>query len=240
MVAGKMKCHLGVEALERILVWPYNKKIAILSNYEAAKQILQAFLISKFLNCTDERIYLVDYSGNFKIELISSLSNASKKLKNIVYLNKIVHTVNGFSMHIHDPSEQSTTVTFDIRNVNVKYLIVTDYSPSRALKDVKGFLRIYCRKRKGRVYELKTFADKVLLAISSSGVEDVFKILPHYLFKALSILKEAAAEYGEYTVKDAIVIISSRIGVSKSFARRILNDLVSYGFVEINRGQVIL
>ncbi len=239
MVVGKMKCRLGVEALERILVWPYNKKIAILSNYEAAKQKLQAFLISKFLDCTNDRIYLVDYSRNFKIELISSLSS-TKKLNNLVYLNKIVHMINGFSMHIHNPSEQNITVASDIENINVKYFVVTDYSPSRALRDAKGFLRVYCRKRKGKVYELKTFADKVLLAISSSRVEDAFKILPHYLFKALSILKEAAAEYGEYNVKDAVVIISSRMGVNKSFARRILNDLVSYGFVEISKGQVVL
>ena len=58
--------------------------------------------------------------------------------------------------------------------------------------------------------------------------------------RALSLLKEAAAEYGNYTVKDALVIVSTKMNVNKNFARKIISDLVSYGFIEVNKGYVIV
>ena len=235
----KMKCSLENEALERILVWPYNRRIAILSNYEYAKQIFQAFLISKISKCTSENIYLIDYSGKFRSELLSNIVG-HEKLENIVYLEKLIDGIRGCSLHIHNPSESNVRIGSIIRNVDVEFIIITDYSPSKALKGTKGFLKVYCRKRKDRIYELKTFTDKVLIAVSKGNIIEAFKILPKYLFRALSLLKEAAVEYGNYTVKDAVVIVSARMNVNKNFARKIISDLVSYGFIEVNKGYVIV
>jgi len=234
-----MKCNLENEALERILVWPYNKRIAILSNYENAKQALQAFLISKIIKCTTENVYLIDYSGKFRFELLSNI--IEENLENVVYLEKFIEGIRGFSLHIHNPSEANAKISPNsFKNIDVKFIIITDYSPSKALRGVKGFLKVYCRKRKGRIYELKTFTDRVLVAISEGKVEEAFKILPKYLLKALSLLKETAAEYGNYTVRDAVVIVSTRMNVNKNFARKIISDLISYGFIETSKGYIIV
>jgi len=235
----EMKCSLENEAIERILVWPYNRRIAILSNYESVKQVLQAFLISKFAKCSTENIYLIDYGGKFRFELLSNLLS-QKNLENIIYLENLISELKGFSLHIHNPSEKDVDVVSEIKNANVKYIVITDVKSSKALKGIKGFLKVYCRKRKGKIYELKTFADRVLVSVSGCKIEEAFKVLPKYLLKALSILKEAAAEYGNYTTKDAITIVSANMGISRNFARKILADLTSYGFIEINKGYIIV
>ncbi len=146
-----MKCSLECEVLERILVWPYNKRIAFLSNYEHAKQALQAFLISKIAKCTTENIYLIDYSGNFRLELLTS-SVEHEKLRNIVYLEKPISKIKGYSLHIHNPSAVSAEISFNNKSIDVKFIIITDYSPSKALKGIKGYLRVYCRRKRNRIY----------------------------------------------------------------------------------------
>jgi len=56
--------------------------------------------------------------------------------------------------------------------------------------------------------------------------------------EALEILRNAVIDYGEITVKDAVIILAHELGIGKAEARKIIIDLARKRYVRIEHGHV--
>lgn len=56
--------------------------------------------------------------------------------------------------------------------------------------------------------------------------------------EALEILRNAVIDYGEITVKDAVIILAHELGIDKAEARKIVLDLARKRYVRIEHGHV--
>lgn len=66
------------------------------------------------------------------------------------------------------------------------------------------------------------------------------EVLTDLQSEAYKVILDGMAEYGEMTVKDAVNIISARLGVSKERARELLGELVRLRMLKAEKGRIEL
>lgn len=242
------ECNLDIESLNSLVVWPKNRRIAILSNVEWVKQIFQAYFMVHVIKCiSDIRLFIVDYSRTLQLDVLENIEKRYNVnlLEKTVYLSRLPFKMgNNISLHIHNPSSSEKSIR-NFKNMvhkiqSAKFIIVTDAKPSLALRNIKGYLRMYCKRISPRIFELKSFSDKILLKISSNEIYDYLDELPWYMKKAFNSLQQASAEFGSFTTSDAVTIITKTTGFSRQNASRILRKLAALGLVRVEKGMVIV
>jgi hypothetical protein len=108
-------------------------------------------------------------------------------------------------------------------------------------KTPREYVKIIIDKVGGEEYLLKFIdtGEKYRLRISSGGVSIVEK--PEGLVgEAYILLKNSMIEYGELTVKDAVLILRKELGIDRVEARRILSELVMRKYIKIIHGLINL
>jgi len=242
-----MKSALIIPSFEKLISWPQNRRIAFISNIEWVKQVIQSVMMAKILSeIGNIEIILIDYSKTFKPEVLENIGkNYCVDLINYVSISDSLNPNMGgkISLHIHNPSENKKAISNFRENLlrtSSLYTIVTDMKPSKALRGLRGILRVYCTRISQNIFSFKTFTEKITLKLSSRGMEDIYDTLPEGLKKVLRILQKASVEYGPLTVSDAITVISHDLNIQRSMARRILIKLARYGVIRVEKNSIII
>lgn len=96
---------------------------------------------------------------------------------------------------------------------------------------------VYVRvRRRGAIYVAELLNRTYMFVVRGGEVSD-YRLSPE-LEKALRALEEATLSYGTLSVRDAVTVVSSALGLSKSEARRVLAALRELGVVRIEGGVV--
>ncbi|RLG85477.1 MAG: hypothetical protein DRO15_07465 [Thermoprotei archaeon] len=108
---------------------------------------------------------------------------------------------------------------------------------SRWLKDFKtyGYKKVSVKRISSLpIFSVECDDFRTLIRITPQGVEDVK--IPSQLQRVLHIIEEGLEIYGPFKFRDAIVIISKELKVSRDESRRLLMQLIKQGFIKIVRG----
>lgn len=113
---------------------------------------------------------------------------------------------------------------------------------SRSLKplDKLGFTRFYLKKLQGNgEIEVRYYDKGSRFRISISSEKPLVYTKPiGVLGRVYDVLEEALSSYGEISVRDALLILSRELGISRDQARRLLIKLSRRGYIRVVKGKI--
>lgn len=111
-------------------------------------------------------------------------------------------------------------------------------TPGGSARIARGFRKIYARPIAAGIYELRDPVNNEKWRIKREG----FKVEPISLDpfhkRALDVLIESMALYGEITVKDAVRALMAELGITKEEARRAVVRLARLRYIAVRKGKL--
>ncbi|MCC6053346.1 MAG: hypothetical protein LM569_04025 [Desulfurococcaceae archaeon] len=105
----------------------------------------------------------------------------------------------------------------------------------------RGFTRLHVKRATTGEYLLVAPSRGIYARFTIRGNELVFTEHPFGIYsRALDTIKNAMATYGELTIRDSIRVLVHELGVEKAYARRIIEWLVSRGYIRIVKGKITM
>ena len=204
------------------------RRLVAASPYAAASMILAAAAAVRGLE-RSRAVVLID-GGGFKVEVLENLGGPS-------VLGRILVTRDVPGEGPGDPIVAYNAGLFLHLIPSDRILMAT----VERLEEVPRHLRRYVvrvQRLSGHTYLLRLGRQACLAEIRASGITP---LRPRgYEARALSLLSRASVEYGPLTVRDAVDILSSELGVNRRRARSIIIGLARKKLVVVEKGQVLV
>ena len=183
------------------------------------------------------KVCLVDESTLFRVEILENVSRAL----NITLDEKLILLTDIREDMLRD---DIITILLNPKNIHYKLKILKD-KPFIMLHYKQQVARvklekIYCSRVSERIFTLRKGGLMVKVEARVDGVYDASLSVSGPLKMVLNSLQEALVEYGPLTVSDAITVISGSLKVNKSYARKLLYELVRMGFIKIEGKNVLI
>jgi len=212
---------LSLKADEVVHLLSRGKYIAI-SPYIWVNSILISEVALNLLN-RYEVINLIDLVG-FRYEVLERVAarrGMLKELSRIIIGQRIQPSV------IFELDEKPSL----LRN---KPIFATASKWLKAFKDY-GYRKVSVRRASSLpIFSVEGEDFRALVRITPQGLEDV-KISPQ-MQRILYIIEESLEIYGPFKFRDAIIIISKELGISKEESRTLLKQLIKQGLIKIVKG----
>ncbi|HWQ16402.1 MAG TPA: hypothetical protein VNL13_01030 [Sulfolobales archaeon] len=214
---------MGVlEFLEEI----FRSRVAFISKNRFALSVIMGLHISRLLRSGYENIYLCDLWGVREESLTAGGYLRAEDLSRIVYSCGEHHIVYAPWTSIIDRK----------RTVDKALGIYTD--GGRAILLSRGFVVVSLKQMDigaGR-YIVETPSGILHAHIDRDGIKDIKIPSKHAI--AYERIVEAFKIYGSFKIIDAVNILSRDLGVDRAEARKIINDLIGMGLIEISSGYI--
>lgn len=226
----------GITWANRIFGKPQQWHHMVVCDIEWFKEVLAASLTVIAVK-NGFHVDLIDENLMFRTEILEKVSKGmgidlGGMVDLHVELSKPLPTENNVAI-ILNPKEPTSI----IRALKGIPYVILHYRIG--LVGVKG-RKVYCKRVGDRVFILKYGDSEVKVEGGVNGVFDLKIELPPYLKKALECLQKALVEYGPLTIPDAVTVISGSLKVDKSYARRMLYELVRRGLVKVEGKNVLI
>ncbi|MET1159748.1 MAG: hypothetical protein ABWW65_02195 [Thermoprotei archaeon] len=201
---------------------------ALISHYLAAKLVLIVRSIesigSRNVLVIDEKEYLM------RMGLLRGVSS------DFMIANKLLYKL---------LSEYDRVVLIEperLPRIRPKTSILVSLTPgSYRFKLPKIYEKVFLKRVSEDLYEIvfDNTMEKYRVFIKGSRIYDASKP-PGILGRAYEVLANALIEYGELSIRDAVVVLSSELGIDKKKAREIVYMLASKGFMSIEKNRIII
>lgn len=200
----------------------------LISHYMWAKIILALELASRISR--REPVVIIDQRNLFTPERLAQLRIRGDQEK-IIITNKNIapHGIN--NLIILEPP------VFPWKLYTRNILVTT--TPGSGLKIPRNYRRAYLKKIHENLYQLVVGNESFRIVIGSGRIQEK-PAPPGSLGKAYNVLREAMLEYGELTVRDAIIILEKEMDITRSEARKILSDLLLKKYIKVVHGKINL
>ncbi len=114
----------------------------------------------------------------------------------------------------------------------------TVFCAGEACLRVRWLRPLRCRELEGGVYEVSGCGVRGYVKLAGGSLEEAGPPVPPELLRALDALRRAVAEYGSLSIKDAVTVVASELGVARGDARRLLYEAARRGLVRVVEGYV--
>ena len=112
---------------------------------------------------------------------------------------------------------------------------------SKGLGTLLGYPVIRITGLEGKFYRASSsMYGTVNFVMDLNGLREYRSRSENLVWKAKNLLIDSMMDYGEITTKDALIILSARLGMTKEEARKLLSMLVERGEVRIKKGRIEL
>ncbi|GAY25992.1 hypothetical protein ATG_11950 [Desulfurococcaceae archaeon AG1] len=204
----------------------FRSRVAFISKNRFALGVIMGLHISRLLRSGYESIRVCDLWGVREESLTAGGYLRAEDLSRIVY---------GCGEH-HIVYAPWTSIIDRKRAVDKALGIYTD--GGRTILLSRGFVVVSLKQMDigvGR-YIIETPSGILHAHIDRDGVRDVK--IPSKHAMAYERIVEAFKIYGSFKVIDAVNILSRDLGVDRAEARKIINDLIGMGLIEISSGYI--
>jgi len=191
---------------------------------------LKLRLIAMGINAINKRVLVVDENNYLVRTGVASLVG-----ENATIIHKPLKSLPpGISSLVFIEPSKPPRKTY-VRNV---LLTVT---PSNKLRVPRYYSRVYLKELSNNLYELHFTDTMEKYRLRLRGLEFIVEERPFGVYgRAYEVLRRAIVEYGELRIRDAVLVLTSELGLDKSRARIILSKLLSEKYFKVDKGRITI